>query len=92
MRILQENLPKHIQIFADINLIGSSPLRLPGDIKMQKISNAVDKHRSLILEAERYIWANPETGYKEFKTSKYMEDKFIELGSDKISPYNYTRR
>ena len=28
MRILQGNLPKHIQIFADINLIGSSPLRL----------------------------------------------------------------
>lgn len=49
---------------------------------MQKITNAVDKHRSLILEAERYIWANPETGYKEYKTSKYMEDKFIELGYD----------
>ena len=49
---------------------------------MNKIANAVDKHRSLILEAERYIWANPETGYKEFKTSKYMEDKFTDLGYD----------
>ena len=49
---------------------------------MQKITNAVDKHRSLILEAERYIWSNPETGYKEYKTSKYMEDKFTELGYD----------
>ncbi len=49
---------------------------------MNKISNAVDKHRTLILEAERYIWKNPETGYKEFKTSKYMEDKFTELGYD----------
>ena len=49
---------------------------------MQGFSNAVDKHRDLILKAERYIWANPETGYKEFKTSKYMEDKFTELGYD----------
>ena len=44
------------------------------------ISNAVEKYRQLILDAERYIWANPETGYKEFKTSKYMEEKFRELG------------
>ena len=31
-------------------------------------------------EAEEYIWNNPETGYKEFKTDKYMREKFIELG------------
>ena len=51
---------------------------------MNGIANAVDKHRKLILDAERYIWSNPETGYKEFKTSKYMEDRFIELGYDII--------
>ena len=49
---------------------------------MNGIAKAVDKHRKLILDAERYIWSNPETGYKEFKTSKYMEDRFIELGYD----------
>ena len=49
---------------------------------MEKIINAVDKHRQLILDAERYIWKNPETGYKEFKTSAYMEEKFRELGYD----------
>ena len=47
---------------------------------MNNISAAVEKYRNLILEAERYIWKNPETGYKEFKTSKYMEEKFEELG------------
>lgn len=47
---------------------------------MKKITSAVEKYRTLILEAERYIWANPETGYKEFKTSKYLEEKFEELG------------
>lgn len=47
---------------------------------MEAILCAVDKHRSLILEAERYIWNNPETGYKEFKTSAYMEAQFEALG------------
>ncbi|MBE6911076.1 MAG: amidohydrolase [Ruminococcaceae bacterium] len=47
---------------------------------MQNISNAVDKYRDLILEAERYIWKNPETGYKEVKTSKYLAKQFEKLG------------
>lgn len=47
---------------------------------MEKIDHAVDKYRTLILDAERYIWKNPETGYKEYKTSAYMEQKFTELG------------
>ena len=51
---------------------------------MDKFIDAVEKHRALILEAERYIWANPETGYKEFRTSQYMEDRFTELGYDII--------
>ena len=47
---------------------------------MKNISAAVEKYREMILDAERYIWKNPETGYKEFKTSKYMAEKFEELG------------
>ena len=47
---------------------------------MKNVINAVEKYRSLILEAERYIWKNPETGYKEFKTSKYLAEKFEALG------------
>ena len=47
---------------------------------MQEIFNAVDKHRQLILDAEKYIWQNAETGYKEFKTSKYLEEAFEKLG------------
>ena len=47
---------------------------------MEKISNAVEKHRELILEAERFIWNHPETGYKEFETSKYLAEKFECLG------------
>ena len=47
---------------------------------INNINTAVEKHRELILDAERYIWKNPETGYKEYKTSKYMAEKFKELG------------
>lgn len=48
------------------------------------LSNAVEKNRELISDALKYIWANPETGYKEVKTSKYMEEVFISLGYDII--------
>ena len=46
----------------------------------QLITTAVEKHRELIFDTLDYIWRNPETGYKEFKTSKYMEDAFENLG------------
>ena len=49
-----------------------------------KISVAVEKYRELILKAERYIWQNPETGYREVKTSKYMADLFEELGYELV--------
>ena len=47
---------------------------------MKELIAAVEKHRQLILDAERYIWKNPETGYKEFKTSAYMAENFKKLG------------
>ena len=56
----------------------------------EKIIASVEKYRDMILDAERYIWANPETGYKEFKTSKYMEDKFREFGYDIVEAEGIT--
>ena len=50
------------------------------------INKAVEKHREFIIDAQNYIWANPETGYKEFKTSKYMADAFESLGYTLIKP------
>ena len=47
---------------------------------MKYINDAVEKYRDLILSAERYIWQNPETGYKEYKTSAYMANEFEKLG------------
>ncbi len=47
---------------------------------MQNLISAVEKHKQLILDTERYVWKNPETGYKEVKTSKYMAEAFEKLG------------
>ena len=47
---------------------------------MQKIIHAVEKHRERMLEAERFIWAHPETGYREETTSAYLADAFEALG------------
>lgn len=47
---------------------------------MKEIRAAVEAHRELILAAERYLWAHPETGYKEFQASAYLAEQFEALG------------
>ena len=47
---------------------------------MKTYLSMVEKHRSLTLDAFDYIWKNPETGYKEWKTHAYLAEKFRELG------------
>lgn len=47
---------------------------------MEHRLNAVEKNRQLILDTLDYIWKNPETGYREVKTSAYMEKVFRDLG------------
>ena len=47
---------------------------------MNRYVTAVNKHRDLILNALDYIWKNPETGYREWKTHKYLKDAFEALG------------
>jgi len=41
---------------------------------------AVEKYREQILAAERYIWNHPETGFRETKTSEYLEREYEALG------------
>lgn len=47
---------------------------------MEKLIQAVEKNRQLILDAERYLWQNPETGFKEVKSSRYLAEKFESFG------------
>ena len=47
---------------------------------LELMLKAVEGHQDTILAAERHIWANPEPGYREWKTHAYMKEKFEELG------------
>lgn len=46
----------------------------------QIYTEAVEKQKELLNQAMDYIWKNPEVGYKEWKTSAYLEERFEELG------------
>ena len=43
-------------------------------------TNLVSKHRKTILETERYVWKHPESGFKEWNTSKYLAKIFEDAG------------
>jgi len=47
---------------------------------MNTLYNAVEAYKDQILAAERHIWKNPETGYREWKTHAYMKEQFEKLG------------
>ncbi len=49
---------------------------------------AVDRNRQLIIDAVDYIWKNPETGYREVKTSAYLEKEFEKLGYELVKAGN----
>jgi amidohydrolase len=46
----------------------------------KKYLSFIEKYEDVILKCERDIWANPEIGYKEWKTTVYMENLFEGLG------------
>lgn len=48
----------------------------------------VEKYRDLMFDALDYIWANPETGYREWKTNEYLKNKFEELGYELVMADN----
>lgn len=57
---------------------------------LDTIAKAVESARELAFEAERYIWRNPETGWKEVKTNKYMAERFEKLGYELTYAENTT--
>ena len=52
------------------------------------VNKAIEPYREMVLKAERDIWAHPETGYREWHTSEYMKEKFIELGYEPVMAGN----
>ena len=47
---------------------------------MDNKNQLVEKYRSDMFAALDYIWKNPETGYREWKTHAYLEEAFAKLG------------
>ena len=48
--------------------------------RMEQLMNLVAGQRELMFAAERHIWQNPETGYREWKTNEYMKEAFEKMG------------
>ena len=48
--------------------------------RQRQIVQNVDAHRQQILEAERWLWAHPQTGYTEWDAHGYLAEKFASLG------------
>lgn len=45
-----------------------------------KYIRAVERHKTAILAAERYLWRHPQTGFGEWLADKYLADRFIKAG------------
>lgn len=56
--------------------------------RTEQIIRNVEKHRQRIFDAHAYIWAHPETGYREWKTSAYLENAFEQLGYSLVKAGN----
>ncbi len=48
--------------------------------RQEQIVKNVEKYRQDILDAERWIWKHPETGYTEWQTNAYLLEKFKGYG------------
>ncbi len=48
--------------------------------RQARLVQNVDKHREMILQAERWLWAHPETGFTEWQTHEYLKEQFEKLG------------
>ncbi len=51
-----------------------------------QIAGNADKHRKLVLDAERWLWAHPQTGYTEWEAHAYLKDAFEKLGYTLTEP------
>ena len=48
--------------------------------KQKLILKNVDAHKQEILDAERWLWAHPQTGYTEWQANEYLIEKWEALG------------
>lgn len=53
---------------------------------MEHFMQTAEKFTELIVNTQNYIWAHPETGYKEWNTSAYLAEIFENLGYELTKP------
>ena len=61
-------------------MIHSHELPRPDTAAALRLCAGAEKHRALVLDTLDYIWKNPETGYREWKTHAYLAKVFRDLG------------
>ena len=50
------------------------------DKVIKRIEDAVNKYRRGIIDVAEFMWDNPECGYREWRATKYLEEKYEALG------------
>lgn len=50
------------------------------DERQQTLTALVEKHAGGVLEAERWLWAHPQTGFTEWQAHEYLAKRFRALG------------
>ena len=50
------------------------------DTGFQLLFDTIESAKDTILAAEKYIWENPEPGYREWKTNAYLKAEYEKLG------------
>lgn len=48
--------------------------------RQQRLTAMVDKHAKSILDAERWLWQHPQTGFTEWQAHGYLTNRFTALG------------
>jgi len=48
------------------------------------VNDSIGQHRERMIDVTDFIWKNPETGYREWKTSKFLHAQFVELGYEPV--------
>jgi len=49
-------------------------------VNYARFFETIEAHKELLLETERYLWKNPEPGYREWKTHAWLKKHFEALG------------
>ena len=66
-----------VAVLAFAGLVGES---LAMSDRQQKLTAMVDRHAKTVLEAERWLWAHPQTGFTEWQAHAYLTNRFTALG------------